>query len=218
MRAASSWIRFAPVLAVMLATALFLRARSKPEAVPAHKNLADFPTEIGNWSDQRNIEIDADTLAILGPGKFMERLYESSAGSPFVDLFVAYFPSQRTNDTIHSPEHCLPGAGWIPVERSRFSLQVPGEAPIHANRWVIARGADRQIVLYWYQAHGRTQASEYVAKFYLVADAIRMNRTDGALVRIITPLAEGENAASGERRAVSFAKTIAPLLASYIPN
>lgn len=218
MRSANSWIRFIPLVAMLLATALFLRARSKPEALPSHKDLADFPTRIGSWEDIQDVQLDADTLAILGPGKFLERMYQNASGEPFVDLFIAFFPSQRSNDTIHSPEHCLPGAGWIPIATSRIKLTIPGVAPINANRWVIARGGDRQIVLYWYQAHGRTQANEYVAKFYLVADAIRLNRTDGALVRIITPLRDGGSPASGERRAVSFAGAVAPLLGGYIPD
>jgi hypothetical protein len=39
-------------------------------------------------------------------------------------------------------------------------------------------------------------ANEYLAKIYLVTDAMRMNRTDGALVRVITPIGPNEDTAA----------------------
>ena len=92
---------------------------------------------------------------VLGAGDFLLRVYQdSSRRQPYVDLFLAYFPSQRTGDTIHSPKHCLPGSGWLPVESSRVTLALPGHSPFLANRYVIAKGTDRQLVLYWYLAPG----------------------------------------------------------------
>jgi EpsI family protein len=135
-----------------------------------------------------------------------------------VDLFLAYFPSQRTGDTIHTPKNCLPGAGWTPLESGRVALERPDGPAIRVNRYVIGKGTDHMLVLYWYEAHGRAVASEYWAKFYLVADAIRLNRTDGALVRIITPWLSGENLDTAQQRAVDFAGSILPLLDNYIPQ
>ena len=135
-----------------------------------------------------------------------------------MDLFIAYFPSQRTGDTIHSPKHCLPGAGWLPIESQRITISLPGESPHFANRYVIAKGNDRQLVLYWYLAHNRAVASEYWAKFYLVADAMRLNRSDGALFRVTTPLQAGEAADSAQERLLSLAGETTPLLSRYIPR
>jgi EpsI family protein len=84
--------------------------------------------------------------------------------------------------------------------------------------YVISNGSSRQYVLYWYQAHGRSVASEYWAKFYLVDDAIRMNRTDGALVRVITPLAPNEDLAKARERVVGFTAQLAPQLHRFIPD
>jgi EpsI family protein len=86
------------------------------------------------------------------------------------------------------------------------------------NRYVIAKGLDRQLVLYWYDAHGRVVANEYWAKFYLVADSIRMNRSDGAFVRVITALPEGERIQAGQQRAVEFAQGLIPLVGRYFPR
>jgi len=104
------------------------------------------------------------------------------------------------------------------VESSRIWLQRPGRTVIPANRYVVAKGAERLLVVYWYQAHGRGVASEYWAKFYLVVDAFRMNRTDGALVRIITPLSPGEGPERGQEKAVEFAQRLLPLLDNYVPQ
>lgn len=104
------------------------------------------------------------------------------------------------------------------METSYLQLPLAGRPPLRVNRYVIAQGSSRDLVLYWYQAHGRTTPSEYWARFYLVADAIRMNRTDGALVRIITPIAPGETTDKAQSRAVGFAQLVVPAIDHYIPN
>jgi EpsI family protein len=84
--------------------------------------------------------------------------------------------------------------------------------------YIIANGTAKQFVIYWYQAHGRSVADEYMAKIYMVVDAIRMNRTDGALVRIITPIASSENTSAARNRAERFTMQLAPLLPKFIPD
>ena len=113
-----------------------------------------------------------------------------------VGLYVGYHDSQRQGDTIHSPLNCLPGAGWQPLEQGRITVSVRDHgtarpAPIEVNRVVIGKGLDRQLVLYWYQSHRRVVASEYWGKVYTVLDAMRYNRTDAAMVRVITPVRDG---------------------------
>src|SRR5215471_14872059 len=208
------WIRFLTVVILLVATALFLRARTRPETVPARQALASFPRQVGSWVG-RDVALDPRVLEVLGPGEFLTRIYTRAPKEPYIDLFAAYFPTQRTGNTIHSPQNCLPGAGWTPVDARRFPLARPDGSTMVVNRFVLAKGSERLLVLYWYQAHGRVVASEYWAKFYLVADAVRDNRTDGALVRIVTPLASGEEVGAGERRAVEFAQAILPMLDVY---
>ena len=213
-----SHYRFAVVAILLAATALFLHARSRNEVLPARQPLADFPQQLGEWRGT-DVPIQQEVLDVLGAGDFLLRLYQdSSRRQPYVDLFLAYFPSQRAGDTIHSPKHCLPGAGWQPVESGRVTLDLPGHAPFVANRYVIAKGTDRQLVLYWYLAHDRAVASEYWAKFYLVTDSIRLNRSDGSLVRVTTPLRPGETADAAQDRLISFAGKFSPQLDQYVPR
>src|ERR1700730_7707039 len=214
----SSVLRFVLAAVVVALTALLLQARGHSEIIPQHLPLASFPAQLGNWNSS-DIELDKQTLEVLGAGDFLERIYQDpSAKLPAIDLFLAYFPSQRAGDTIHSPQHCLPGAGWNPEENSRVTLSLPGHAPFPANRYVISKASARKWVLYWYWAHDRGVASEYWAKYYLVAASIRMNRSDGALVRITTDMFPGETADAAQQRILPFASAISPLLDDYIPR
>jgi EpsI family protein len=213
----SHW-RFFVTAALLAATAIFLQARGHNETLPGREPLASLPYQLGDWTGT-DVPMQQDVLEILGPGDFLQRYYENtSVSQPFVDLFLAYFPSQRAGDTIHSPKHCLPGSGWLPTDSGRVSISFSGRAPFEANRYVIAKGDDRQLVLYWYWAHDRALASEYWAKFYLVTDSIRLNRSDGSLVRVITPLPPGEAVEAAQQRLLSFAGNVVPRLDRYIPR
>jgi EpsI family protein len=179
--------------------------------------VTQYPLTVGPWQGQE-VTILPEVLEILGKGEFTSRLYSRNDNEPVVDFFLAYFPSQKTGDTIHSPKNCLPGAGWSPVESGHRQVR-GGDGSLHTvNRYVIGKGLERQVVLYWYQAHGRIVASEYWAKIYLVADAIRMNRTDGALVRVITQVSRTEDLPQAERRVVEFAEASLRGLDSYVPH
>lgn len=204
--------------ALLAGTALFLQAHSGGEIFPSRSPLASLPEKLGPWSGT-DIEISQEVRDILGNGEFVQRVYQNSAADePTVDLFVAYFPTQRAGDTIHSPKHCLPGAGWLPVASARRAITPAGRPPFEVNRYIVGKGTERQLVLYWYWAHDRAVASEYWAKFYLVADSIRMNRSDGALVRVNTPIAHGETEEQAQKRLMSVLDPLVPLLDQYIPR
>jgi len=211
--------RFTISAILLAATALFLQARNRTEIIPQRPALSSFPRVLDGWSGT-DVQMTQDVRDVLGPGDFLLRNYREAGDTPKPDifLFIAYFPSQRAGDTIHSPKNCLPGAGWAPVQADRITIDVAGHAPFRANRYLIAKGDDRQLVLYWYWAHDRAVASEYAAKFYLVTDSIRMHRTDGALVRLSMPLPPGANSKSAERDLMAWAGRVVPLLNTYVPR
>ena len=211
----SLW-RFWIAASLLASTGLLLYARNTSEIIPAREPLASFPRTLGGWASS-DIPLSQDVLDILGPGDFLLRDYREPGGWD-VDLFIAYFPSQRSGDAIHSPKNCLPGAGWAPVSSARITLNLPGRAPFPANQYLIAKGEDRRLVLYWYWAHDRAVASEYAAKFYLVADSIRERRSDGSLIRVTTSLAPNESLDSGQQRLLTLAGKVVPLVNSYVPR
>jgi len=209
--------RFLVAVALLVGTALLLRARNGAEILPSRSPLSSFPRTLGPWTST-DIPLAEDVRDVLGPGDFLLRGYSDRADGRGVNLFIAYFPSQRTGDTIHSPKNCLPGSGWTPVRSDRVTIAVRGRAPFVANRYVIAQAQQRQLVLYWYWAHNRAVASEYAAKFYLISDSIRMRRTDGSLVRVTTPIAENESIESAQQTLLSFSSDVVPLLNTYVPR
>jgi EpsI family protein len=178
--------------------------------------------QVGKWRGVQEPPLDSSVLALLRLDDYLTRAYFDPTQDG-VGLYIGYYGSQRQGDTMHSPQNCLPGAGWEPVSRSMLPIAVSSGAAaldpeIVVNRYLIQKGVDQQLVLYWYQSHGRVVASEYWAKYYLVRDAIRLNRTDGALVRVIVPLVENTGATQAERVAVEFVKALFPLLDGYLPD
>jgi EpsI family protein len=178
--------------------------------------MADFPQNFGKWQGM-DFPIDNETRQVLGATDLLNRVY-SSPQRDSVSLFVAFFSSQRKGGAIHSPKNCLPGAGWWVSKNDTITVDIPGRPqPVKVNQYIIQKDLDKQVVLYWYQSQGRVIASEYSAKFYLVWDALKNNRTDGALVRVIAPIRNGDEAAA-RLEAESFVQTTFPPLTEYIPN
>lgn len=213
----SSWGRFAALAILLGGTAFVLRARGDAELLPQHKNMSAFPAKFSAWYDE-DIPLSPGILRSLGPGEFLFRDYYHPQEPTNVNLFVAFFPSQRTSDSIHSPKNCLPGNGWVPIESGRLWIEKTNSGKIEVNRYIVELGQERAVVLYWFQAHGRVTPSEYWAKFYLVTDSLRMARSDGSMVRIFAPVEGKESMETTQRRAVGFARQLLPVLDDYIPR
>lgn len=210
-------LRFWTVAALLASTVVILYARASSDVVPPREPLAQVPDTITGWTG-RDLPIDQETLDVLGNGDFLSRNYIQKGQPAPIDLFIGYFPTQRSGSTIHSPKNCLPGSGWM-FDSSRYLDLKDAQGKAHrVGEYVISDGQAREFVIYWYEAHGRSVASEYWAKIYLVADAMRMNRTDGALVRIITPIVPGEGESQARARAEGFAAQLAPMLTRFIPG
>jgi EpsI family protein len=206
--------------ALLLLGAAYVATASKTEKVPPRDSLKHFPLDLDHWKGQDGPPFTPDILAVLGADEYLNRFYQSDK-SGYVGLYIGYYQSQRQGDTIHSPLNCLPGSGWEPVSKAYLTIPVSSAmAPITVNRYVVQKGLDRQVVLYWYQSHGRVIANEYRSKLLMIYDAVRLNRTDAALVRVITPTPESnsDSDAAADARAVVFVKTIFPLLDRYLPS
>jgi EpsI family protein len=225
--------RAALVTAVALLAAgnLAVAWASRPEGARSRQPLADLPLRVADRWSGRDLGLDERSLEILKLSDYTMRVYrplavEKTAGGSGVGsgegqapapvfLYVGYYDSQRTGATYHSPKNCLPGSGWQITESGDTDLSLAG-GRLTVNRVVIEKELDRQLVLYWYQDRGRTIASEYTAKFFLVWDAMRHNRSDGAIVRISTPILEAPEAAQEHAR--RFVEDVWPLLRAHLPS
>jgi EpsI family protein len=206
------------VAGCMLTAALYLSRASHAEVIPARDPLSKMPMQLDDWRGRREPDFSEEIVKILGVDDYIVRSYTRQDSA--LGLYVGYHTSQREGDTIHSPLNCLPGAGWQPLEQGRITIPVrqsvtsPAVSEIEVNRVVIGKGLDRQLVLYWYQSHRRVVASEYWGKVYTVLDAVRYNRTDAALIRVVVPVSDDQRA---ETAAVSFVQTLYPHLTGFLP-
>jgi EpsI family protein len=201
---------------VLMAQAGVFYGFSRHELIPKHTPLNTFPKQLGDWRMLQEAALDPDIEAILRADDTLSRWY----GRPFrmaVQLYVAFFESQRYGKEPHSPKNCLPGSGWIPIVSDRIRIQVPGRAePITANRYIVAMGEKRSVVMYWYQSRDRVVASEYAARAYAVVDALRYNRSDTSLVRVIVDVREGDEREATET-GIEFVKTFFSTLRGFLP-
>jgi EpsI family protein len=210
--------RYWVMIAVMLGATFGLAHMSHGEDTPPAKPLTEFPSKIGPFAQISEWPLDKETLDILKVSDYLNRGYwEPGMGQDLMGLYIGYFRSQRSGAGIHSPKNCLPGAGWNPVEATIYHLDLPDGRSVPINLYYLQKGLDKEVVLYWYQSHGRIIASEYWGKFYLVYDALRLNRTDAALVRVTVPVENGDEKAAKDR-ALRFAKSITTDIDQVIPR
>jgi len=200
-------------LILLLSGTLLLHQLSHGEPkLPAHP-LSEFPMQVAGWSGSE-MGLEGRIIDALGVTDYINRVYRNTSAPP-IGLYIGFYQSQRTGATIHSPKNCLPGGGWAPVQNRTIEIQRPGGKPATVNLYVIQKGLEKQIVLYWYQAHGRVIASEYSGKLYLVVDAIRLNRTDATIVRVTTPFVGDDQPAI--ERATLFAQQIIDKVDTAVP-
>jgi len=202
-------------LFLLIQTAV-LYSSIRAEYVPPSRSLAEVPRQIGAWNMFAEGYVDEETQAVLKADDLLNRSYRDSSTGADVNLFVAAFRSQRNGKAPHSPKNCLPGAGWTQMSSDNYSIDVGLAAPIVVNRYVIVHGDAKELVLYWYQSRDRVVADEFKAKFWVVADAMRLNRTDTALVRVISGI--NDNDVDGAtQRATSFVRAFFVTLRQYLP-
>jgi EpsI family protein len=214
----SSIHRLFIVTLLLLGASVVIGRATQAESVPPRERFATFPMTIDAWSGRPDTPFTQHVLDVLGVDDYLSRTYVTSDREA-TNLYMGFYEKQREGDTIHSPLNCLPGAGWEPIDKVRAALNTP-TGPVEVNELVIEKGIDHQLVLYWYQSHGRVVASEYWGKTFLVLDALRLNRTDGAMIRVIASV--GDNVKEGRPKASAmarqFAERIFPLLGRYLPT
>jgi EpsI family protein len=199
------------VVAIAGAGALVDVAARRHSAAP-RSPLSTLPRVIGEWRGLDATPLADDVLATLGVDDYVNRHY-ARGGRP-LSAYVGYYADQRSGDAIHSPRNCLPGTGWEPVASG--DVPIPsGHGTVTVARYEIAKGSDRQLVLYWYQGRGRIVSGEYANKAWLMLDAARSGRSDGGLVRIIGPVVTSPDETL--RELSSFAAALLPHLSRYLP-
>jgi EpsI family protein len=208
--------RVALATALLLGALLILQLRSFGEAVPVRKSLDLFPDRIGEWQGREATSLEVEILNVLNVSDYLMRRYVDPSDHT-IWLYIGYWATQRKGAQIHSPKNCLPGGGWEPVEASRITVVLPPPySPVEVNRYVIQKDRNMQVVLYWYQTQGQAIASEIAAKVTMVRRAIVSRRTDGALIRVSSPVTG--SLADTTDRLVGYVQALYPRLGDYLPD
>lgn len=200
---------------ILLGEAAAYHWMPKTEREFAARPLKEFPAVIDGWRMVSDSEIDPEVQRVLRADDTLNRLYVREGTPVTVSLFVAFFRSQTTGVAPHSPKNCLPGSGYAPVDSGTILVQDASGRFAEVNRYVVSRGDARSLVLYWYQTPARIVASEFAAKFWLVADSLRYRRSDTSLVRLVVPMTDGIDS---ERAAIEFASVLLPRLTGFLPR
>jgi exosortase D (VPLPA-CTERM-specific) len=215
----AKFVRLSPlVVALLILCAAGLAASyvsDRSESIPERARFAEFPEHVGSWQG-RTALLDHGTEQYLGLDDYIMSDYVKPDGKA-VNLYVAYYASQRSGLSPHSPIVCIPGGGWLITNFERTSYALP-DTDLPFNRAVIEQNSNKQVVYYWFDERGRKLANEYWSKWYLLTDAILKNRTDGALVRLTTPIFRGESERDADERLQSFMRDVVPTLAGYLPS
>lgn len=214
-RGQAAWVATGLALFIALVGGHF--ATKRQEIVPSRQSFAAFPSNISDWRG-RSSSLEPQVEHFLGLTDYILADYARPDGR-WVNFYVAYYASQRKGVSPHSPAVCIPGNGWVITDFQRTKINdgpVNGVLPI--NRAVIRKNSSAQIVYYWFEQRGRKIENEWLSKFYLIADALRLNRTDGALVRLTTSVYPGETEAEAEKRLMSFVRVVLPTLTAYLPK
>lgn len=214
-------LRLLLLAALLCAGNLVLLRASQSEPVLPRQALALFPSQIGEWTGGASVPFEPKVMQVLQLDDFVNREYRDTSGQT-AWLYIGYYASQRTGETAHSPLKCLPSNGWEPVHMGTVDFEIEERGtrrPVRVSRYVVQKGIDRQVIFFWYQSHGRVIWNEYVTKIFMMADAFRLNRTDGALVRVVAPVSRIQpDEAATDARALSFVRLAFPHVDEFLPR
>lgn len=208
----------AAVIVAMVTAWLFILPAKRDEVQIPRKEFSEFPMVLGDWRGEtgRLERIFIDKLKL---DDYFIANYANNQQQT-VNLYFAYYASQSKGASIHSPRACMPGGGWKLQDFSQREIGGirGGSEMLKVNRVGIQLDENKQLVYYWFQMHGRSITNEYLLKWFVFWDALTLNRTDAALIRITTPLRPGENFADADSRLVGFIQTLNPSISDYVPN
>jgi exosortase D (VPLPA-CTERM-specific) len=188
----------------------------RAEVIPVRETFINFPKHIGEWQgEEENLLPQITDLLALTDYLLIDYFNDSNES---INFYAAYYQSQRKGVGPHSPRVCIPGGGWSITEINRIRFDLANEGSLPVNRVIMRKGAQQQLVYYWFKQQGRDIANEYLMKGYLLIDSLTRNRSDGSLIRFMTPIDEGEDLNAVDARLQRFIALVNPKLTDFIPG
>jgi len=209
--------KFWILLAVLLAAGIFINFfEHASEARLPRKALSELPRELGEWRQTGTDErFSVETESVLRADDYVMRNYAVPGGKQ-ANLYIGYYASQKTGATYHSPLNCLPGSGWRLNQPQIVEIKTPGGKTFQANAYIIESDKYREVLIYWYQGRGRAVANEFKDKLYTIWDSLRLRRSDGAMVRVMTSVGDSEEKALAA--ATDLAGRAAEGISEFVPD
>ena len=201
---------------ILLFSAVFFYSPEREEIIPDRDVFASYPQDLGQWSGQRDY-LNPAHLKSLKLSDYLMINYSEQPGYP-VNYYVAYYDSQQKGRSAHSPKSCMPGDGWEMSDFERTEITLGNDFLLPVNRTVISKGSQTSLVYYWFQQRGRLLNNEYLVKFYLLWDSITKQRTDGAMIRVTTPVFPHEGVEQADERIQKLIRESQALLQNYVPG
>ena len=187
------------------------------QKIPISKSFSQFPMEIGEWKGTTEV-MDQKSLDVLKFSDYILAEYKNTQGKS-LNFYVSYFQDQRKGEAIHSPETCFPAGGWQFKEAGTEQLAlVGGTSSLPVNRGFIEKNGTKELAYFWFPMRGRVLTKLYQIKLYNFLDALTKQRTDGALVRVMTPLYSDEKLEDAEARLQGFTRQVVPVLNNFLPG
>ncbi len=206
------------LLAVLLVGGAFINwFQQRGEAEITRKPLAEMPAKLGEWRQKGGeIRFDPQTESVLRTTDYTMREYISPDGGRIANLYVGYYASQRSGATYHSPQNCLPGAGWTMNQPDSIEIKQSSGKTFTANKFIVENGVYKEVLIYWYQGRGRAEPSEYRDKINTVWDSVSRRRSDGAMVRVMTSVGGSETEATNA--AIDLAARASDEISAFVPD
>lgn len=214
---ASVALAAAALLTLAVSTAWVLRPGADVQPIERDPFVL-YPRQLGDWSGSTT-SLDPKVEKTLGASDYLNATYIDTTSGDFVNMFVAFYNKQTDGDGIHSPEVCLPVGGWEIFSLEPYEVN-PGDTPYGSftvNRAVIQKELSKQLVYYWFEQRGKRMVNDFRAKLSVIQDGFVMGRTDGALVRFVTPILPGETEAEADARLQRFMEPSLNRLPGFVP-
>ena len=203
-------------VALLLATLVVsLQMTGREDTTPARQSFLEFPMHLSEWHGEP-MAMERQYVDALRFDDYLLANYQGPGGP--VNVYAAYYRSQRSGQATHSPKTCIPGGGWEITSLDEVLVSADSGAGFPANRAVIQKGEQKQVVLYWFKQRNRLVTSEYLVKFFLLWDSLTVQRTDGALVRLVAAVQPGETEGAADQRVKQLAAAVHPLMSDYVPD
>jgi EpsI family protein len=205
--------RFIVVYVLIMIAGLYINVHSDI-TVPMNKSFREFPLNLHGWKMESESIISDEVLKKLRPTDYVVRTYLKPGQIP-VYLYIGFHSGGKGSGPIHSPKHCLPGAGWLKLKEDKVGIDVNSKR-LNIVKAIFQKGESKELFLYWYYVRGRTLTSEYALKLAEISNSIVQRRRDSAFIRVSIPFESDEKQAFSSGAA--FIKDVYPVIEEFLPQ